>query len=82
MFSENMHSMVVRRLEEIRRNHTYSTFAFCICIFAHTFLSNSLFPYAGFMAVQLRDLSEESAGIPGGILCSAFLLARALSSYQ
>jgi hypothetical protein len=82
MVPENLHSMFVQRLEDIRRNHTYSTVAFCTCIFAHTYLSNSLFPYAGFMAIQLRDLSEEAAGIPGGFLCSVFLFARALSSYQ
>jgi hypothetical protein len=82
MYPENLHSMFVQRLEDIRRNHTYSTVAFCTCIFAHTYLSNSLFPYAGFMAIQLRDLNEEAAGIPGGFLCSVFLFARALSSYQ
>lgn len=63
--------------------HTRSTLALSGSVFTVAYLLISVFPYAGFMAIQLlpEKLNEENAGLYAGLLASAFMVGRALSSY-
>lgn len=64
------------------RNHTISTLALCLSVFAQAYLLISVFPYSGFMVIELIDgLNEENAGSYAGLLASSFMIGRACSSY-
>ncbi|KAL7581305.1 hypothetical protein ACA910_006070 [Epithemia clementina (nom. ined.)] len=58
------------------------TTALCICMMAHSYLLISVFPYSGYMAVNLvSNLNEDSAGSYAGILASALMVGRATTAY-
>mmetsp|Transcript_49163 Transcript_49163/g.74765 ORF Transcript_49163/g.74765 Transcript_49163/m.74765 type:complete len:628 (+) Transcript_49163:155-2038(+) len=62
--------------------HIPTTLALCWCMLTHSWLLISVFPYSGFMAVDLIDgLTEETAGSYAGLIASAFMMGRACSSY-
>jgi len=53
-----------------------------VCLFCHSYLLISVFPYSGFMAIFLIPrLNREDAGSYAGFLASAFMLGRVLCSY-
>ena len=64
------------------KSHVLSTIALCACAFSHSYLLISVFPYSGFMAIDLISfVNEENAGSYAGMLASSFMLGRALTSY-
>lgn len=63
--------------------HLRSTLALCLCTLTHAYLLISVFPYAGFMAMDLIDgVNEENAGMYAGLIGASFMAGRALTSYQ
>ena len=60
-----------------------STLALCLCTLTHAYLLISVFPYSGYMAIDLlpNRANEENAGTYAGLLASSFMIGRALSSY-
>jgi MFS family permease len=63
--------------------HYSSTIAICICTFTHSWLLVSVFPYSGFMIIQLiHGTNEENTGFYAGILSAAFMIGRAITSYH
>jgi MFS family permease len=64
------------------RQHTASTAALCLCTLAQSWLLISVFPYSGFMAIFLvPGVDEENAGSYAGLIASAFMVGRAITSY-
>lgn len=64
------------------RLHYRSTAAMCICTFTLSWLVVSVFPYSGFMAIQLvPGTNEENAGSYAGLLAAAFMAGRTLTSF-
>jgi MFS family permease len=64
--------------------HSYaaSTVALCLCTLTHAYLLISVFPYAGFLAIDLiPGTNSETAGSYAGLIASMFMLGRTLSSY-
>jgi MFS family permease len=63
-------------------SYATSTAALCICMLAHSYLLISVFPYSGFMAIDLLDtVNEENAGSYAGFIASAFMIGRACTSF-
>eukprot|EP00525_Craspedostauros_australis_P006113 CAMPEP_0198115008 /NCGR_PEP_ID=MMETSP1442-20131203/6217_1 /TAXON_ID= /ORGANISM="Craspedostauros australis, Strain CCMP3328" /LENGTH=561 /DNA_ID=CAMNT_0043772427 /DNA_START=64 /DNA_END=1749 /DNA_ORIENTATION=+ len=55
--------------------------ALCTAAASQSWLIISVFPYSGFMAIELIDgVNEENAGSYAGMLASAFMAGRAMSS--
>mmetsp|Transcript_11477 Transcript_11477/g.31733 ORF Transcript_11477/g.31733 Transcript_11477/m.31733 type:complete len:653 (+) Transcript_11477:2196-4154(+) len=68
---------------EFQSHHTWSLVSLCVCIFSFGFTVVSVFPYSGFMAIELVDgANEENAGYYAGLISSAFMFGRALTSYH
>lgn len=63
--------------------HTRSTIAVCLSVFSVSYTLISVFPYSGFMAIQLlpNKLNEENVGFYAGLISSSFMVGRAVSSY-
>lgn len=62
--------------------HTYSTIALCCCVFTHSYLLISAFPYSGYMAMDLiPSANQENVGSYAGLIASAFMIGRSLTSY-
>lgn len=64
--------------------HARSTAALCLAVLTVSYMLVSLFPYAAFMAIQLRpdvNLDGENAGAYAGVIAGAFMIGRTLSSY-
>ena len=62
--------------------HTTATIALCLCTLTHSWLLISVYPYSGFMAIDLiPEVNEENAGSYAGMIASSFMIGRALSSY-
>jgi MFS family permease len=63
-------------------SYATSTAALCICMLSHSYLLISVFPYSGFMAIDLIDtVNEENAGSYAGFIASAFMIGRAVTSF-
>jgi MFS family permease len=63
-------------------SYATSTAALCICMLTHSYLIISVFPYSGFMAIDLIDtVDEENAGSYAGFIASAFMIGRACTSF-
>lgn len=63
--------------------HTISTLGLCMCTLMQAYLLISVFPYAGYMVVDLIDgINEENAGTYAGLIASAFMAGRAVSAYS
>jgi len=63
--------------------HSISTAAMCMCSLVHAYLLISVFPYAGYMVIDLiDDVTEENAGTYAGLIASSFMAGRTLSSYH
>eukprot|EP00529_Nitzschia_sp_RCC80_P027324 CAMPEP_0113502508 /NCGR_PEP_ID=MMETSP0014_2-20120614/33598_1 /TAXON_ID=2857 /ORGANISM="Nitzschia sp." /LENGTH=253 /DNA_ID=CAMNT_0000397313 /DNA_START=229 /DNA_END=987 /DNA_ORIENTATION=+ /assembly_acc=CAM_ASM_000159 len=82
---------------ERERNHEHmkSTLALCSSLFTMIFILSSLFPYSGFMVMELLEpssssssttsstapkITKETVGIYAGVLTSAFMIGRASSA--
>jgi predicted MFS family arabinose efflux permease len=62
--------------------HTAATIALCLCTLTQSWLLISVYPYSGFMAIDLiPEVNEENAGSYAGMIASSFMIGRALSSY-
>jgi MFS family permease len=62
--------------------HGLSTMALMVCTLTHSYLLISVFPYSGFMAIDLiPSANEENAGSYAGLIASAFMIGRAITSY-
>ena len=62
--------------------HSYSTIALCLCTLTHAYLLISVFPYAGFMAMDLIEgANEENAGSYAGFIAASFMAGRSLTAY-
>lgn len=60
-----------------------STLALCLCTLTHAYLLISVFPYSGYLAIDLLPnvANEENAGSFAGLLASSFMVGRSISSY-
>jgi MFS family permease len=66
------------------RNHIQSTLALCLAVFSVSYMLISVFPYSGFMAIQLLPpgrLNEDNVGFYAGLMATSFMVGRAISSY-
>ena len=62
--------------------HFTSTIALCTTVVTFFYILLSVFPYSGFMVMQLIDgVDHEHAGIYAGFLASSFMIGRAITSY-
>ena len=61
---------------------TITTMTLCFCMLTHSYLLISVFPYSGFLATRLLDLSTDDArvGLYAGVLASSFMAGRAVTS--
>lgn len=63
--------------------HATAIIAMSFSMLTHSWLLISVFPYSGFMAIHLvPSLNEETAGSYAGLIASAFMIGRALTSYS
>ena len=65
-------------------NHTQSTLALCLAVFSVSYMLISVFPYSGFMAIQLLppgQVNEDNVGFYAGLMATSFMVGRAISSY-
>jgi Major Facilitator Superfamily len=70
-------------------NHTLSTIALCIAVLSVSYMLISVFPYSGYMVIQLMSsqpnsnnmVNEENVGFYAGMMASSFMIGRAISSY-
>ena len=66
-----------------KAEHMHSLMALCCVIFTFGYLVISVFPYSGFMAIELvSGVNEENAGYYAGLISSSFMAGRALTSYH
>lgn len=69
-----------------RRRYVLSTIILCLCSLTNGFLMISVFPYAGFMVLDLlppgRGATTENAGLYAGLIASSFMLGRFFTAYQ
>lgn len=66
-------------------SHGRATAALCLSSFTNGFLVISIFPYAGYMAMDLLPddaVTRDDAGVYAGILSSAFFAGRLVTAYQ
>jgi MFS family permease len=64
------------------KEHTASVLALCLSVFTQSYLLISVFPYSGYMAIDLLEgVNGENVGSYAGLLASSFMLGRALTSY-
>ena len=69
-------------VDRVHRNIGSITAALCFCMMAHSYLLISVFPYSGYMAVDLiSSLDVENAGSYAGILASTLMIGRATTAY-
>ena len=60
---------------------TWTTIAMCVCMFTHSFLLISVFPYSGFLVIHLLKIqNEDDAAKYAGLISSAFMVGRASTS--
>ena len=65
------------------RQHMLSTLALCMSTLTHSYLLISVFPYSGYMAIDLIDgVTEETAGGYAGFIAASFMLGRTFTSYH
>jgi Major Facilitator Superfamily len=65
-------------------SHTQSIIALCLAVLSLSYMLISVFPYSGFMVIQLSpsgQINVDNAGFYAGLLASSFMVGRALSSY-
>lgn len=63
------------------RSLAWTTVALCACMFTHSYLLISVFPYSGFLAIHLlRIENEDDAAKYAGLIASAFMAGRACTS--
>ena len=70
-------------------NHTRATIALCVAVLSVSYMLISVFPYSGYMVIQLMSSSqqhpnkvnEENVGFYAGMMASSFMIGRAISSY-
>jgi len=68
--------------KEALHSHTMSTLALCTSVFSMAYMLMSVFPYSGFMCMQLVDgLTHESAGSYAGILSGSLMIGRLFSAW-
>jgi MFS family permease len=61
---------------------TTGIIALCACAFGHSYLLISVFSYSGFIAIDLiPSVDEENAGTYAGLIASAFMFGRSITSY-
>lgn len=63
--------------------HRLSTFALCLSMLTVSYSIISVFPYSGFMSIQLLPnvLNTDNAGLCSGLISSAYLAGRGFSGY-
>ena len=63
------------------RSFVWTTLALCACMFTHSYLLISVFPYSGFLAIHLLQIeNEDDAAKYAGLIASAFMAGRACTS--
>jgi MFS family permease len=63
------------------RSLAWTTVALCACMFTHSYLLISVFPYSGFLAIHLLKIeNEDDAAKYAGLIASAFMAGRACTS--
>ena len=70
------------RQDSISSNtNLWTTIAMCVCMFTHSFLLISVFPYSGFLVIHLLKVqNEDDAAKYAGLISSAFMVGRASTS--
>jgi MFS family permease len=68
---------------ENRKDATLATAALCTCSFMNAFLMISVFPYAGYMVMELLgdSVNQDNVGTYAGLITSSFMLGRTLSAF-
>ena len=65
-----------------RPNPTVATVILSLCSFMNAYLMISMFPYSGFMVINLLPgTTVDNVGGYAGILASSFMIGRTLTSY-
>lgn len=66
------------------RRHWLSTISLCLCSLANAFVIVSVFPYSGYMVLDLlpEKATPESAGTYAGVLAASFMLGRFATAYS
>lgn len=68
--------------QDIPLKISLATAALCSCSLIHAYVLISVFPYAGYMVIDLIPrLTTETAGPQAGLLAASFMAGRASSSY-
>ena len=64
-------------------NHAVSTAALCACSFTNAYLMISVFPYAGYMVMDLMEdrVTQDNVGTYAGLIASSFMAGKTLSAY-
>jgi len=58
-----------------------ATVALCVVVFAHSYLLISVFPYGGYMAMELvPEATTETSGKYAGLISASFMVGRAFTS--
>ncbi|KAG7369034.1 major facilitator superfamily transporter [Nitzschia inconspicua] len=75
-------SSILSTMEQSLHSHFMSTLGLCSSMFTTFFVLMSVFPYSGYMVLQLiPSTSKETAGVYAGFLSSSFMVGRGCSSY-
>ena len=63
--------------------HTVSTIALCACSLINAYLAISVFPYAGYMVMEVMEgVDRDNVGTYAGLIASSFMGGRTLSAFH
>jgi MFS family permease len=67
-----------------QRRYSLSTATLCLCSLINSYVTISVFPYAGYMVIDLLPgiATRENSGMYAGMIASSFMLGRFLTAYQ
>jgi MFS family permease len=67
-----------------RRRYSFSTAVLCLCSLANAYVTISVFPYAGYMVMDLLPgtATRENSGLYAGMIASSFMAGRFVTAYQ
>jgi MFS family permease len=67
-----------------QRRYSLSTATLCMCSLTNAYLTISVFPYAGYLVMDLLPgiATRENSGMYAGMIASSFMVGRFLTAYQ
>lgn len=68
---------------KVGAQHGFSTAALCCCSLMNAYLVISVFPYAGYMVMDLGNgrFTQDNVGTYAGVLASSFMVGRTISAF-